>query len=302
MSDIPSTRPGRDDGPGDEQSLARAISRWLKELMKSRSGESSVREAIEEIIEERGEETPIDSHERLLLGNILHMRDVTAHDVMVPRADIVSVDVATPIEQVIDMMARQGHSRMPVYRGTLDDVLGMIHIKDVVAVVATRRPVVLQHLLRRILFVAPSIRVLDLMLEMRLKRTHMALVVDEYGGIDGLVTIEDLVEEIVGEIEDEHDTDVEPEFIIRPDGTAEADARVPVEAFEERVGQVLSEDEREDTDTLGGLIFYLAGRVPTRGELITHSSGIEFQVMDADPRRVRRLRLRNLPPRPGEMQ
>ncbi|MBF0562849.1 MAG: HlyC/CorC family transporter, partial [Alphaproteobacteria bacterium] len=202
----------------------------------------------------------------------------------------------TPMELVIQVMARQGHSRLPVYRGTLDEVVGMIHIKDMLAAIGGDRPASLPQLLRRILFISPSVRVMDLLMEMRLSRTHMALVVDEYGGIDGLVTIEDLVEEIVGEIADEHDTDVEPEFVMRPDGTAEADARFSIENFEERFGEILSDDEREDADTLGGLVFYIAGRVPSRGELISHASGIEFEVTDADPRRVKRLRVRNLPP------
>jgi CBS domain containing-hemolysin-like protein len=138
-------------------------------------------------------------------------------------------------------------------------------------------------------------RVLDLLLEMRLKRTHMALVVDEYGGIDGLVTIEDLVEQIVGEIEDEHDHNVEPDFVERPDGVIEADARMLLEEFEARVGRLVDDEDREDIDTLGGLVFYLAGRIPSRGELIVHPSGIEFEVLDADPRRIKRLRIRNLP-------
>jgi CBS domain containing-hemolysin-like protein len=143
-------------------------------------------------------------------------------------------------------------------------------------------------------------RVLDLLLEMRLKRTHMALVVDEYGGIDGLVTIEDLVEQIVGEIEDEHDRDVEPDYVERPDGVIEADARMPLEEFEARVGPLLDEEDREDIDTLGGLVFFLAGRVPSRGELIVHPSGLEFEVVDADPRRIKRLRVRNVPKPEGD--
>jgi CBS domain containing-hemolysin-like protein len=148
-----------------------------------------------------------------------------------------------------------------------------------------------------VLFVAPSMPVLDLLLEMRLSRVHMALVVDEFGGIDGLITIEDLVEEIVGEIEDEHDVAEGPKLVARPDGSLVADARTPIEEFEERAGQMLTDEERaEDIDTLGGLVFYILGRVPGRGELIVHDSGVSFEVMEADPRRVKRLRVRNLPP------
>ncbi len=184
---------------------------------------------------------------------------------------------------------------MPVFRGTLDDVIGMVHVKDMLEALNSGATPSLNRLLRKVLFVSPSIRVLDLLLEMRLKRTHMALVVDEYGGIDGLVTIEDLVEEIVGEIEDEHDLDDEADLVVHSDGLIEADARTPIEEFEARVGPVLDAEEREDVDTLGGLVFFLAGRVPTRGELITHPSGLEFEVMDADPRRIKRLRIRQRP-------
>jgi magnesium and cobalt transporter len=141
-------------------------------------------------------------------------------------------------------------------------------------------------------------RVLDLLLQLRLSRQHLALVVDEFGGIDGLITIEDLVEQIVGEIEDEHDIAEGPKLLPRPDGTMVADARATIEEFEQQVGPVLTEEERDaDVDTLGGLVFNLAGRVPSRGELVTHPSGISFEVIDADPRRIRRLRLRNLPSR-----
>ncbi|MFN7634271.1 MAG: transporter associated domain-containing protein, partial [Acetobacteraceae bacterium] len=162
----------------------------------------------------------------------------------------------------------------------------------------------LQQVLRKPLFVAPSIPVLDLLLQMRQQRMHLALVVDEYGGIDGLVTIEDLVETIVGDIADEHDEDAAPQMTERPDGSLDLDARLPIEAIEARYGPVLTEEERDqDLDTVGGLAFTLAGRVPVRGEVLAHSSGLEFRVLEADPRRIRRLRVRrpprDLPPPPA---
>ena len=277
---------------GDDR-LITTMRGWLKVLRRSR-GSESVREAIEELIEDREDsEVPIDDNERLLLGNILHLRDVTAYDLMVPRADIVAVETRTEKTALMELFTRCGHSRLPVYRKTLDDVVGMVHIKDVVAFSqGADLPFTLQRLVRRVLFVSPSMRALDLLLEMRLKRTHMALVVDEYGGIDGLATIEDVVEQIVGEIEDEHDQGLEPDMVVRPDGVIEADGRTPIEEFEEVVGPLLSEDEREDIDTLGGLVCSVAGRVPSRGELISHPSGLEFQVVEADPRRVKRLVVR----------
>ncbi|MBW7852312.1 MAG: HlyC/CorC family transporter [Rhodospirillales bacterium] len=295
MNDTSGSRQPREGGAEDSQSLLDGLRTWLRLLRRGRNGES-VRDTLEELIEEREEaEIPIDDHERLLLGNVLHLRDVTASDVMVPRADIVAVEARTTLPELVETFTRAGHSRLPVYRGTLDDVVGMVHIKDLLAASHNGKPFALPRLLRKVLFVSPSIRVLDLLLEMRLKRTHMALVVDEYGGIDGLVTIEDLVEQIVGEIEDEHDRAAEPDMVLREDGVMEADARTPVEEFEEKVGPVLTEEEREDVDTLGGLVFFIAGRVPSRGELITHPSGMEFEVVDADPRRVKRVRIRNLP-------
>ncbi|HXP95321.1 MAG TPA: hemolysin family protein [Telmatospirillum sp.] len=296
MNDPSGTRSPRENGANDD-SLVRSLRGWLKGLRRGKTGES-VRETLEELFEEREEaEIPIDEHERRLLGNILQLRDVTAYDVMVPRADIVAVDTKVSLSGLIDVINTKGHSRYPVFRGTLDDAIGLVHIKDVLMLVASGRPFSLQRIVRKVLFVSPSIRLLDLLLEMRLKRTHMALVVDEYGGIDGLMTIEDVVEQIVGEIEDEHDRDVEPDYVERPDGVIEADARVPVEDLEARVGALLDEEEREDVDTLGGLVFFLAGRVPSRGELINHPSGLEFEVVDADPRRIKRLRVRNVPKR-----
>ncbi len=278
-----------------------AFKRWLKGLRNGRNGGSALRETFEELIEEHEErDHPIDFREKQLLHKILAFGNLTVDDVMVPRADIVAAERGTSLDEVIAIMAQEAHSRVPVYRDTLDDVIGMIHIKDVLPLAARKESVQLTKLVREVLFVTPSMRVLDLMLQMRMSRTHMALVVDEYGGVDGLVTIEDAVEQIVGEIEDEHDETQRPSFEMRRDGTVIADARVPIEEFEVQVGTVLTPEEREnDIETLGGLVFSVAGRVPIRGEVLRHeASGIEFEVVDADPRRIRRLRLCNLPVRP----
>ena len=292
-------KPSRDNGAG-EGSLVHVLLSRLRLLKRDKAAES-VRETLEELFEQREEDSaPIDEHERRLLANVLRLRGVAAYDVMVPRADITGVEVNTSLEELIELINTTGHSRYPVYRGALDDAIGLVHIKDVLMLVASGKPFGLSRIVRKVLFVSPSMRILDLLLEMRLKRTHMALVVDEFGGIDGLVTIEDLVEQIVGEIEDEHDPDAEPDYVERPDGVAEADARMPLEEFEARVGPLLDEEEGEDIDTLGGLVSFLAGRVPSRGELIRHPSGLEFEVVDADPRRIKRLRVRNLPKPPTD--
>jgi CBS domain containing-hemolysin-like protein len=265
----------------------------LRHLSWSRNGEGSTRDTLHELMGERDEaEIPLDDDERNLVANILNLRDRSAEDVMVPRADIIAVESRATLPEVIEVMTNKGHSRLPVYRETLDDAIGMVHIKDVLAWRGEDAAFRLSKILRRVLFVAPSMEVLELLLEMRAKRSHMALVVDEFGGVDGLLTIEDVVEEIVGEIEDEHDRDLEPNLVLRADGTIDADARAPVEVLEERFGPTLSDEEREDIDTLGGLVVSLAGRVPIRGELIAHPSGVEFEVLEADPRRIRRLRFR----------
>jgi CBS domain containing-hemolysin-like protein len=279
----------------------------LQSLLRRREAES-VRDRVEELIERRGEEkgdadgaepdaTDLDTHERALLSNVLRLQGTTAYDVMVPRADIMAMPEDLTLDQAIALIQKDGHSRYPVFRESLDDIVGMVHIKDVFASVGRQAPFDLKSILRRPLFVVPSIPVLDLLLQMRQSRIHMALVVDEYGGIDGLITIEDLVETIVGDISDEHDEDAAPHITERADGTIELDARTPIAAFEARLGQVLTEEERAaDIDTVGGLVFTLAGRAPAKGELVSHPSGLEFQILDADPRRIRRLRVR----RPGD--
>jgi magnesium and cobalt transporter len=269
---------------------------WLRHLVGQRNGETSLREELEELIEEHKEEEPIDPHERTLLTNILKLHELGAADIMVPRVDIVALEIETPFAEAVKQIVEQGHSRLPLYRETLDDVVGIVHIKDLLPYAADGKPVALAKIVRKVLFVAPSMPVLDLLLQMRLSRVHMALVVDEFGGIDGLVTIEDVIEEIVGEIEDEHDDADRPKLIERPDGTLIADARAKLNALEGRVPPALLEPlQEEGIESLGGLVTALAGRVPGRGEVVRHPGGLEFEVLDADPRRVKRLRLRGLP-------
>jgi len=268
-----------------------------------RKPEPSVRESIAELVQEAAEAAAanegapeLDRQERALLANVLRLRGTTADDVMVPRPDIVAIEVGATLDEAVALFQREGHSRLPVFREELDDVVGMVHLKDVFAFVGRAEAFKLEAVLRKPLMIAPQIPVLDLLLQMRQARMHLALVVDEYGGIDGLVTIEDLVEEIVGDISDEHDEVPGPMVTERGDGSLDMDARMRVEEFEARMGPVLSEDERAaDIDTVGGLVFTLAGRVPARGEVIGHPAGIEFRVLEADARRIRRVRVRRIP-------
>lgn len=274
--------------------------RLARLLRRRRTADTEFREQIEQLIEQRADESgpgeadpaPLSTHERAILANVLRLRGMTAADAMVPRADIIALPVATPLEKALAFVAREGHSRYPVFREDLDDVVGMVHIKDMYGLVGRTDQAGLDSIVRRPLFVPPTIPVLDLLLDMRLKRTHLALVVDEYGGIDGLVTIEDLVEEIVGDISDEHDEQGAPLFVERADGSFDVDARLALEDFEAKLGAVLTEEERAaEIETVGGLVLHAAGRMPARGETVAHASGLAFRVLDADSRRVRRVRV-----------
>ena len=294
--------PGSGGQPENDQprngggSLSRL--RTLLRLIRRPRGPRGSAETMDALIAAAALEdlTPVTPQERFLIGNILKVHDRNAADVMVPRVDIVALDIEQPFSELVKCMVEQGHSRVPIYQESLDDVIGFVHVKDVLAPVADRRPARIKPLLRKVLYVAPSVPILDLLVQMRQARTHIAVVVDEFGGIDGLVTIEDLIEEIVGEIEDEHDEVGDaPTLIERPDGSIIADARLPIEALEEyHGGQLRPEGDQETVDTLGGLVFTLARRVPKRGEIIAHPDGIEFEVLDADPRRVKRLRVRGV--------
>ena len=272
---------------------------WIKSNFKHKP-DSTLREAIEEyIVESNGdienEESSTSYHEKTLISNVLKLRDTPAVDAAIPRADIVAIDINADQKDLFELLASTQYSRIPVYREKLDDVLGTIHIKDILATLAKGKKVVIPDLVRDVPIVAPSMNILDLLLEMRHTRKHMAMVVDEFGGIDGLVTIGDIIEEIVGHLEDEHDIELQPQIISNDDGSIIADARLDIDEFEEEFGEMLSEEEREENDTLGGLAFYMAGRVPVRGEVLTHSTGMVFEILDADPRRVNRLRISHLP-------
>src|SRR5580704_896937 len=289
------TEPPSSDGQHEHHGSTGRLRGLMRLLWRTRDP----REALDAMIaapSAADDESPITAQERVLIGNVLKVHDRSAADVMVPRVDIIGFDIERTFSELVKLLIEHGHSRVPVYRETLDDVIGFVHVKDVLAPVADRRPAKLASMLRKVLVVAPSLPVFDLLVQMRQSRTHIAMVIDEFGGIDGLVTIEDLIEEIVGDIEDEHDVDDTPTFIERPDGSIIADARIPIDTFEEQHGTRLRHNgDGEEVDTLGGLVFTLAGRVPRRGEVIPHPGGLEFEVLDADPRRIKRLRVRGLP-------
>jgi magnesium and cobalt transporter len=289
MSDTepPDSSGARRSGPS-----ASRLGGLLRRIRRRRANGASPPAAIES---RAGADAPYQAtpQERLLIDNIRKLHERSAADVMVPRVDILALDLETPLGEVVRSMVEHRYSRVPIYRETLDGVCGFIHVKDVLALTSSGGSGRLSPILREVLFVAPSLSILDLLVQMRQARTHIAMVVDEFGGIDGLVTIEDLIEEIVGEIEDEHDQADAPHLIERADGSLIADARTPIAELEERRGTRLRPAEGDgEVDTLGGLVSILAGRVPRRGEIIAHPAGVEFEVLDADPRRVKRLRVR----------
>ena len=332
-----------------------AILDSIKKLLRLGRGSSSLRDNLaDELARETGGDETFSPEERLLLGNILRLRELRVDDVMIPRADIDAVELGTSLSRVMELFQESGHSRMPVFDDTLDDPRGMVHIKDLMAHIAEKgicteaetmdgeedfpadegdapvdhddeedessaaRPghnashldlstvdlsitLAETDLVRNLLFVPPSMPATDLMAKMQAGRIQMALVIDEYGGTDGLVSLEDLVEEVVGDIEDEHDEEEEDMLIAAGDRDWVADPRLPLEDLDEVLGTTLSNGEiTEDVDTLGGLLYVSVGRVPVRGELLFVSDvpGYEFEILDADPRRIKRLRIRRRRPDP----
>lgn len=307
MSDDSSPSPsGSKDG--DPQSfIARVKRRFFK-----RAPESTLRESLEEVIGDHpeGEFEAMGEEERSLLLNSLNFADMRVEDVMIPRADIIAVEEKLELPALMQVFADAEVSRMPVYRGTLDEVIGLVHLKDVFLVLAKARgkdgqlqspkEMTIGDIMRPILHVPTSMRLSELLVKMRARRVHMAVVVDEYGGTDGLVTNEDLLEQIVGDIEDEHDTEDGDGLTPLDAQSFEAGGRVPVEDLEAALGRSLREgDMVEDVDTVGGLVVALAGRVPHKGEVVALDAGLSFEVLDASPRRLKKLRIMvTEPPQP----
>ncbi len=296
---------------GPSSSTAEPDSIWggLRRAIFGDQSEDKLRDQLEEAIDRHeGDPAPdaagdLSPLERQMVRNLLHFGERDAGDVGVPRADIVAVEEGVSFGELVRIFAEAGHSRLPVYRGKLDHIVGMIHIKDVFAILATgkAKPPTITSLIREPLFVPMSRGALDLLADMRQKRVHLAVVLDEYSGTEGLVTIEDLIEEITGEIEDEHDE--APQALIVPlgGGAWEADARAELEDAAALIDVRLGEAE-EDVDTLGGLAAVLAGRVPAVGECVDHPSGWRLEVVEADERRINRLRLHPPVPVPEDRE
>lgn len=304
------TPAAEDDLPVEEEREGDEEASWFERLLQTfgLGEEPDLRELIEDALA-RSKSDTLSAQERGMLRRILRFGKLTVEDVMVPRADIIAVDDTVTIDELMRVFRQAEHSRLPVYHETLDDPRGMIHIRDVMSWITAQaeaggtgvldlskvdlqRTAATMNITRELLYVPGSMSVLDLLLKMQTTRLHLALVVDEYGGTDGLVSIEDLVEEVVGEIADEHDAEDEPLIRSDPRLGLVADARMPIEELEQHLGvDLVSGEQEEDIDTLGGLVFSIAGRIPARGELVRHPSGIEFEVLEADPRRIKKLRI-----------
>jgi CBS domain containing-hemolysin-like protein len=312
MSNAPTAE---NDRPAEEAQAPEGEASWFDRLLATfgLGEEPDLRELIEDALA-RSKSGTLSAQERTMLRRILRFGKLTVEDVMVPRADIIAVDDSATIDELMRVFRAAEHSRLPVYHETLDDPRGMIHIRDLMSWITAEaeaattavgldlgkvdlsRSVAATNIVRDLLYVPGSMSVLDLLLKMQTTRLHLALVVDEYGGTDGLVSIEDLVEEVVGDIADEHDVDEEPLIVSDPRLGLIADARVPIEELEQHLKrELVTNGQEEDIDTLGGLVFSIAGRIPARGELVRHPSGIEFEVLEADPRRIKRLRI-HVPP------
>lgn len=291
------------NGPRSEGDSSSRLWRYLRNIWFGESSEPTLREQIEEVIDEAEEEAEDEQREgrdgdlsrveREMLRNMLNFGEQTADDVAVPRGDIIAIDENATFEEAVALFAEADHSRLPVYRESLDNVIGMLHVKDVFGIMARKAepPAHISDLMRQPLYVPQSMSAMELLAEMRAKRTHLAIVLDEYAGTDGLLTIEDLMEEIVGDIEDEHDDAPQDLLAEIGDGCWDVDARVELEELAERLDPRLSEVEG-DVDTLGGLAFVLAGHVPQPGEILIHASGWTIEIREGDERRVLVARLR----------
>lgn len=282
-----------------EEPPSRLAQLWknMRRHWRSEPDVAALHEAVDELIEESASTGGNAAAERVLLDNVLSLRDKEVGDCMVPRARIVAIDADSPFQNLVALIDENAHSRIPAYRETLDETIGFVHIKDVLSCLAQNKNCRIRDLLRPVPFVAPSMPASKLLHQMRQTRQHIAMVVDEFGGVDGLVTMEDLVEEIVGEIEDEHDTPESARVIVRPDGTLLADATMMIEDFEKRTGDtLLTPEERDTIDTLAGYILHLAGHVPQIGQTIEGPGPLRFDILETDATRIKRVRIRGLKP------
>ncbi len=291
--------PSPSSAKSEHSFLPAFIGEWMRKLLRHKSADASLKEVLEEALEEHSEEAErLAPQEKTMLRNVLSFGDMTISHIMTPRMDIFAVPDNVEMDALKAHILENRHTRIPVYHETLDRVEGFLHIKDLFPMIAGDEPYSIKKALRPMLFVPPSMRITDLLVKMRRLGSHMAIVVDEYGGTDGLVTLEDVFEEIVGDIQDEHDDEQDREISHLSEREVEADARIRIDKLEDYLGLSLrgGEDEAGDFDTLGGMIFHLLGQVPEIGTKIDHPSGVMLEVTDADARRVKKVKITNVEP------
>jgi len=262
-------------------------------FLRNAIDKTNIKEDLETVLDNKSKNTDgISKQERIMLMNILKIDEILARDIMIPRAEIIAVEESISFEEVIKIFVDGAHSRIPIYHEQLDNITGMLHIKDLVKYQTENdtKNNFIDNIKKEILHIPPSMPALDLLIKMQLTRLHMGVVIDEYGGVDGLITIEDVIEEITGEIEDEHDAKDISMLIKLSSNTFESNARLPIEELEKIAHIKLSKGD-DEADTIGGLVVSIAGRVPQRGEIIKHESGILFTILDADPRRIKTIKI-----------
>ena len=274
--------------------LLKKIKNFFKKNKNKKSLKNDIEKFLNKIIKNK---LPLKIDEEKIIFNVFELPQKLVSDIMIPRSDIISIDADLTIRELIKLIGRTNHSRYPVHQKNRDNIIGMVHIKDAVSTWESTKKIKIKKMIREILFVPPSMNVLDLILKMRMSHTHMAIVIDEHGGLDGLVTIEDLVEEIVGEIKDEHDAQKEKKEKIYSEiknGKIVINAKMQIKQFEKKYGKILTNNKDfKNVDTMGGLVFTLFGRIPLKGEVIKHYTGCEFEILETDNRKIRKILIRN---------
>jgi CBS domain containing-hemolysin-like protein len=273
--------------------MLKNLSNKIKTFFKINEREN-IKDVLEDLIEDNGNgQEKIDDGTKNIFKNVINLNNKCIEDVMIPRADIDAVSLETTYADLVSFVDKTKHSRIPVFDDNLDKIQGMVHIRDLFEKINQtnnkKNTKISKKMIRKILFSSPSMKVLDLLLKMRSEQIHMSIVVDEFGGTNGIVTIEDLVEEIVGEIKDEHDFEEVDEIKKISKKSFEISARILIEDFEERLKVNLNLDDKNEVDTLGGFIFFLLGRIPGRGEVINYKKKLEFTIVEADTRRIKRV-------------
>jgi magnesium and cobalt transporter len=288
----PLTKKAESFGKSSLMNITKGVKYLLNRLRKV-TYDPSMKESILELLDEDSvdQKKQINSTEKNIIRNILEFDNLCVDELMTPRADIIAVDDEISLTDLKNTITKDSHTRIPVYKGSLDKIIGFIHVKDILSEMMSKKTFSLNKIIRKILVVSPSMKAVDLLAKMQFSRIHIAIVLDEYCGVDGLITITNLIKAIIGEIEDEHDTAQEQDYIILKDSSIEASARLSIKKLEELFQLSLTKENEDDFETVGGLVLSLINHVPVAGEIITHDTSLVFTILDADPRRIKKLHI-----------